>query len=270
MNRQTLDTIHSLFKEAIGEIDTSNPKDYIVESSRVSVALTNRGNGEVSKKSFLNSNKLREAFSLACPHKYDVDIYDLICLCLIVEANANKDWYLSVFLCEEIIDTTNNDYTRKQAVSLLTSLRKSMDIPQGDGYANDVLPKIENSSSLVSFFTMVKRRYAEIQTTILPQQNGTLSVELNAEAEYDYGDEMEFATVYNTGSLTINFSDISEYSNKCYNSKTIGSRFTATRLYFLHDKIVFEVLDTYNDDYIIKICAGKASCQKLTSERPIG
>lgn len=252
----TEESIMKLFRDAVGNIDIEHPRT-IVTSQCVPNRLTNRCNKETSFSSFLNVNKLRMAFHYAYPQKNTIGRYDAICLCLLFVTAANKDYDMSLFLCDEILQTTKNEEMRVIAQEEREIFSNCVRTKNMKGFSLDVLNHISNPADFEKFLSLSKEcTRAYLQDISL---NGS-SVRIRL-----VGDSMVGMTEFASLSIDIQFDDVKEFTNNRIGNNEIilGYSFDEdTRMYIDKEYIIFEVCNFYGER-IFYVKSGKIKCHNL-------
>ncbi len=143
-------------------------------------------------------------------HKFDIEFYDLICLCILFLNESDET--LAKFLCTEILQTTFDNWCQNFCVNRLQRIVKEKtiieDIEKNHGIHPNLKTRINAYEKLSSFIEKSESKYAEYQVDKIEFYDDKIIIVITSEAEYIYGDDMQFTTIYPIGTLTIELNEI--------------------------------------------------------------
>lgn len=177
----------------------------------------------------------KEAFDKACryaklililqnsyQYKFDLEFYDLVCLCLLILYDSDE--MLSKFLCTEILQTTFDNKCQKVCISRLQNMvQKEADKKaafNNDGIHPKLIDKIESYDKLKNFIETSKSKYAEYEIDNVIFGEDIIDISITSTAEYVTENGM-FATAYPLCTVNIKLSGIINIMADTYGWKNL-------------------------------------------------
>lgn len=250
---------------SVGESDdnfTNNLDNIRTNPSRCRELFCLCSTQKQSEISFKNQILIREIYVYASQYKYDIDYYDVICLCLMFISFNNSDYWSGVRMCEEIIEITKSDILREEMLDLRMDANNSAKRLSLDGYTEDALKYFSNPNEFETFWIMCKKRRSDISVDVISLSSHNIQLKLNAKgSHFVCGVQGDFAVDYSDGILLLDFEGVEEYSNRKY-GKMSHTSYPKFRIYEQKNYLFFEAYDFFNPDFFLKIKSKKVIVSK--------
>ncbi len=218
-------------------------------------------------KACLDAN-LKSALKMAYPHKFDVDFYDLICICILLLNQDDK--MLCNFLCTEILQTSSDSFCKETSVSILQNIINEQtereNAYKNNGIHSSLTSKVVGYDKLKEFLDASKEKFAEMEVEYVKFNDTKIEIQITSWAEYVYGDDMEFATDYPVGTIKLELENVDRIISDTWGWKELrdGSLEILPNKMYNDDSIDFSFIKSFTGTPFFKFRCKKISILEYT------
>lgn len=208
------------------------------------------------------------AYYLSCNQKYAIKNYDVLCYCLQIKAELDKNDSFRMFLLNEIIAITSRDNLRNAAIQIKDYLERKAQEDKFYGLDSSALSFFTNPNDFNTFWSVSKARQSSKEFHICSINENSVEIMINTISDTTDGmfEFVDFST--EDSSIKLLFTDINKILVTRYTLSDIPNygAIHDYRIVKKNDCILFEVSDNWlNGERRIGFCveAKKVTCSEL-------